>query len=64
MAAQREAVDAFFAAGRDGDFDELVSALNPDVVLRGDFGPRRRHGPGRRRGRRGRAGPQLRGTGA
>jgi RNA polymerase sigma factor (sigma-70 family) len=39
MAAQREAVDAFFAAGRSGDFDRLVSALDPDVVLRGDFGP-------------------------
>ena len=38
MAAQREAVDAFFAAGRDGDFDRLVSALDPGVVLRGDFG--------------------------
>jgi RNA polymerase sigma-70 factor (ECF subfamily) len=38
MAAQREAVDAFFAAGRDGDFDGLVSALDPGVVLRGDFG--------------------------
>jgi RNA polymerase sigma factor (sigma-70 family) len=39
MTAQREAVDAFFAAGRDGDFDRLVSALDPDVVLHGDFGP-------------------------
>ena len=39
MAAQREAVDAFFAAGRDGDLDKLVSVLDPDVVLRGDFGP-------------------------
>jgi RNA polymerase sigma factor (sigma-70 family) len=39
IAAQREAVDAFFAAGRSGDFDRLVSALDPDVVLRGDFGP-------------------------
>ncbi len=38
MAAQREAVDAFFAAGRTGDFDRLVSVLDPDVVLRGDFG--------------------------
>ena len=38
MAAQREAVDAFFAAGRTGDFDRLVSVLHPDVVLRGDFG--------------------------
>ncbi|GAB7143401.1 sigma-70 family RNA polymerase sigma factor [Mycobacterium riyadhense] len=39
LAAQHEAVDAFFAAGRSGDFDRLVSVLNPDVVLRGDFGP-------------------------
>ena len=39
VAAQRDAVDAFFAAGRAGDFDGLVSVLDPDVVLRGDFGP-------------------------
>ena len=38
ITAQREAVDAFFAAGRAGDFDRLVSVLHPDVVLRGDFG--------------------------
>ncbi len=38
IATQREAVDAFFAAGRSGDFDRLVSVLHPDVVLRGDFG--------------------------
>jgi RNA polymerase sigma factor (sigma-70 family) len=38
IAAQHEAVDAFFAAGRSGDFDRLVSVLHPDVVLRGDFG--------------------------
>jgi RNA polymerase sigma factor (sigma-70 family) len=38
VAAQREAVDAFFAAGRAGDFDRLVSVLDPGVVLRGDFG--------------------------
>ena len=38
LAAQREAVDAFFAAGRAGDFDRLVSVLDPGVVLRGDFG--------------------------
>jgi RNA polymerase sigma factor (sigma-70 family) len=37
--AQREVVDAFFAAGRAGDFDRLVSVLHPDVLLRGDFGP-------------------------
>ncbi len=38
VAAQRAAVNAFFAAGRAGDFDRLVSVLDPDVVLRGDFG--------------------------
>lgn len=38
VAAQREVVDAFFAAGRSGDFDRLVAVLHPDVVLRGDFG--------------------------
>ncbi len=38
LAVQRAAVDAFFAAGRTGDFDRLVSVLDPDVVLRGDFG--------------------------
>ena len=43
LPAQREAVDAFFAAGRSGDFGRLVSVLHPDVVLRGDFGP---HAPG------------------
>jgi RNA polymerase sigma-70 factor (ECF subfamily) len=39
LAARREVVDAFFAAGRSGDFDRLVSVLDPEVVLRGDFGP-------------------------
>jgi RNA polymerase sigma factor (sigma-70 family) len=39
LAAQREVVDAFFAAGRAGDFDRLVAVLDPDVILRGDFGP-------------------------
>ena len=38
LAVQRAAVDAFFAAGRTGDFDRLVSVLDPNVVLRGDFG--------------------------
>jgi hypothetical protein len=41
VTAQREIVDAFFAAGRAGDFERLVSVLHPDVVLRGDFGGRR-----------------------
>jgi RNA polymerase sigma factor (sigma-70 family) len=39
LSAQREVVDAFLAAGRDGDFDRLVAVLHPDVVLRADFGP-------------------------
>ena len=36
--AQREVVDAFLAASRDGDFDRLVAVLDPDVVLRADRG--------------------------
>jgi RNA polymerase sigma factor (sigma-70 family) len=37
--AQREVVDAFIAASREGDFERLVSLLDPDIVLRADFGP-------------------------
>jgi RNA polymerase sigma-70 factor (ECF subfamily) len=33
---QREVVDAFLAAAREGDFDALVAVLDPDVVLRAD----------------------------
>jgi RNA polymerase sigma-70 factor, ECF subfamily len=36
--AQREVVEAFLAAARDGDFDRLVAVLDPDVVLRADLG--------------------------
>ena len=36
---QREVVDAFLAAARDGDFERLVAVLHPDVVLRADLGP-------------------------
>lgn len=42
LARQRDAVDAFFLAARGGDFDALVALLDPDVVLRADFGARRR----------------------
>ena len=35
---QREVVDAFMAAARDGDFGALVELLDPDVVLRADIG--------------------------
>jgi RNA polymerase sigma-70 factor (ECF subfamily) len=38
VARQREIVDAFFAASRDGDFDALVAVLDPDVELRIDGG--------------------------
>jgi RNA polymerase sigma factor (sigma-70 family) len=39
---QRELVDAFLSAAREGDFDRLLEVLDPDVVLRADFGPGRR----------------------
>ena len=39
LEAQREVVDAFLAAAREGDFERLVAVLDPDVVSRGDFGP-------------------------
>lgn len=42
LARQREVVDAFEAAARRGDFQALVALLHPDVVLRADFGPKRR----------------------
>src|SRR5918997_156169 len=38
LTLQREVVDAFLAASRDGDFDTLLAALDPDVVLRMDGG--------------------------
>ena len=39
LPAQREVIEAFMAASRSGDFDALVAVLDPDVVLRVDFGP-------------------------
>jgi RNA polymerase sigma-70 factor (ECF subfamily) len=38
LGRQREVVDAFFAAAREGDFDRLVGVLHPDVVVRVDAG--------------------------
>jgi RNA polymerase sigma-70 factor (ECF subfamily) len=38
LAHQRRVVDAFYAAARDGDFEGLISLLDPDVVLRADGG--------------------------
>lgn len=39
LAAQREVIEAFLAAARDGRLDELVAVLHPGVVVRSDFGP-------------------------
>ncbi|TMK72761.1 MAG: sigma-70 family RNA polymerase sigma factor [Actinobacteria bacterium] len=38
LARQREVVEAFLAAARQGDFERLVATLDPDVVLRADYG--------------------------
>jgi RNA polymerase sigma factor (sigma-70 family) len=40
LAVQRRVVDAFLAAARGGDFEALLSLLDPDVVLRTDGGGR------------------------
>ncbi len=37
-AQQEEVVEAFLAAARDGDFDALLAVLDPDIVLREDWG--------------------------
>ncbi len=36
---QREVVDAFLKAAREGDFEALLEVLDPDVVLRRDVAP-------------------------
>jgi RNA polymerase sigma-70 factor (ECF subfamily) len=38
LASQWEVVDAFRAASRGGDFGALLAVLDPDVVLRADYG--------------------------
>jgi RNA polymerase sigma-70 factor, ECF subfamily len=38
LARQREALDAFLAAARGGDFQGLLEVLDPEVVLRADVG--------------------------
>ncbi len=40
-ARQREAVEAFYAAARGGDFEALLALLHPEAVLHGDGGPAR-----------------------
>jgi len=39
LETQRRVVEAFLAAAREGDFQSLLEVLDPDVVLRADFGP-------------------------
>src|SRR5262249_56758879 len=39
LETQREAVEAFLAAAREGDFDRLVSVLDPGLGLRAESGP-------------------------
>jgi RNA polymerase sigma-70 factor, ECF subfamily len=38
LAGQRKVVDAFLAASRNGDLEALVAVLDPDVVVRADWG--------------------------
>lgn len=38
---QRTVISAFFAAVRDGNFEGLLAVLDPDVVVRADYGPTR-----------------------
>jgi RNA polymerase sigma-70 factor, ECF subfamily len=51
IGAQREVVEAFFAAGRDGDFERLVELFHPDAVMRVDLGPRASRATARAEGR-------------
>ena len=48
----REVVDAFLKASRDGDFDALLTLLDPDVVLRADRAAVSVGAPGEVRGAR------------
>jgi RNA polymerase sigma factor (sigma-70 family) len=57
LGTQRRVVDAFLAAARDGDFEALLAALDPDVVLRRDVAPL--GGSGEVRGARAVAGQAL-----
>ena len=41
VSRQRAVVSAFYAAARGGSLEDLMAVLDPDVVLREDFGPRR-----------------------
>jgi RNA polymerase sigma-70 factor, ECF subfamily len=62
LARQREVVDAFYRAARGGDVESLIALLDPDVVLRSDFGTRRPDAPRVVRGAAAVAGQALRGA--
>jgi ketosteroid isomerase-like protein len=38
LVRQREVVDAFLTAAREGDFEALLAVLDEDIVLRADYG--------------------------
>ena len=62
LAKQREVVDAFFLAAREGRLDALVEVLDPDVVLRADSGAKRPAATGVFRGPEAVANQSLRGA--
>ena len=64
LARQREVVDAFLVAAREGDFDALLAVLDPDVVVRADVGavPGGGGAPGGAGGAGGAASGQVRGA--
>jgi RNA polymerase sigma-70 factor (ECF subfamily) len=64
LSRQREAVNAFFAAARDGDFDALLAVLHPDIVLVSDGGTARPSASRILRGAHSVAGQALRGASA
>jgi len=59
LETQRDVVDAFLAASREGDFERLVAVLDPDVVVRADLGPLPAGGRREVRGARAVAGQAL-----
>lgn len=62
LARKREVVNAFLAAARDGEFEALLTVLDPDVVVRSDTGAERCRcpGPGTGCGGRGPSGDDVR----
>ncbi len=50
VSRQRQIVDAFLAASRNGDFEELLAVLDPDVVFRADQAAQRMGSLGEIRG--------------